>query len=268
MRMDEIGYNHKHDKSFLIDRPNGAGDWLLLAVKSKAVFRIDGQDVHAPKNSFIIYKPEYPEYYHADGCEYVDDWIHFGPDEDEEELMKALEIPLNTVVQIADIKQVSAIIRNMCYEQYSANKNRKQSVDLYFRLLLFKLNECIEAYNLASTVSENKYFEKLLWLRECIYRWPAREWSIDDMAAELSLSRSRLQHLYSDTFGVSISKDIVTSRLEKAKDFLKNPELPINEVAALVGYKPPSYFNKQFKAAFGITPTQFREDYLEKREKQ
>lgn len=38
MRMDEIGYNHKHDKTFLIDRPNGAGDWLLLAVKSKAVF--------------------------------------------------------------------------------------------------------------------------------------------------------------------------------------------------------------------------------------
>ena len=154
----------------------------------------------------------------------------------------------------------------MCYEQYSANKNRKESVDLYFRLLLFKLNECIEAYNLASTINENKYFEKLMWLRESIYRWPAREWNIDDMAAELSLSRSRLQHLYNDTFGVSISRDLTASRLEKAKDLLKNPELPVNEIAALVGYKPPSYFNKQFKAAFGITPTQFREGFLEKRD--
>ena len=266
MRMDEIGYNHKHDRTFLIARPNGAGDWLMLAIKSKSVFRIDGKDVHAPKNSFIIYTPEYPEYYHADNCEYIDDWIHFGPDEDELKLIRELDIPLNTVVQIADIKQVSSIIRNMCYEQYAANKNRKESVDLYFRLLLFKLNECIEAYNLASTINENKYFEKLMWLRESIYRWPAREWNIDDMAAELSLSRSRLQHLYNDTFGVSISRDLTASRLEKAKDLLKNPELPVNEIAALVGYKPPSYFNKQFKAAFGITPTQFREGFLEKRD--
>ena len=101
-----------------------------------------------------------------------------------------------------------------------------------------------------------------MWLRESIYRWPAREWTIDKMAAEISLSRSRLQHLYSDTFGVSISRDIITSRMEKAKDYLKNPELSINEISQLVGYSTPSYFNRQFKAAFGETPTQYRERYL------
>lgn len=264
--MDEIGYNHKHGNDFLIDRPNGAGDWLLLAVKTKGVFRIDGRDVHAPANSFIIYTPEYPEYYHADGDEYADDWIHFGPDEDEEQLIKELEIPLNKVVPVADITQVSSIIRNMCYEQYSANKNRKMTVDMYFRILLYKLNECAEAYNLASSVNESKYFEKLLWLRECIYRWPAREWSIDDMAEELSLSRSRLQHIYNDTFGVSISKDIIASRNDKARDLLKNPELSISEISSIVGYGNPSYFNRQFKSAFGMTPTEYRTEFLERHE--
>ncbi len=262
MRMDDIGYNHKHDKTFVIDRPNGAGDWLILAVKTKSVFRIEGEDVHAPANSFIIFTPEYPEYYHGDDGEYTDDWMHFFPDREEEELMRELEIPFNQIIPLNDIKQISLILRNMCYEQYSANRNRSKSIDLYFRLLMYKLNECIGEYTASGAVSESKYFEKMMWLRESIYRWPAREWTIDKMAAEISLSRSRLQHLYSDTFGVSISRDIITSRMEKAKDYLKNPELSINEISQLVGYSTPSYFNRQFKAAFGETPTQYRERYL------
>ncbi len=262
MRMDDIGYNHKHDQTFLIDRPDGAGDWLLLAVKTKSVFRIDGKDIYAPAGSFILFTPEYPEYYHGDKAEYIDDWMHFGPDPDEEELIRSLGIPLNRITPLSDIKQISAILRNMCYEHYSAHRNRKESVDLYFRLLLYKLNECIDTAGTASSLSESKYFEKMMWLRESIYRWPAREWTIDDMAAEISLSRSRLQHLYSDTFGVSISKDITASRMDKARDYLRNPELSINEIAVLVGYGTPSYFNRQFKAAFGETPSQYRERML------
>ncbi|MBR2284213.1 MAG: helix-turn-helix transcriptional regulator [Ruminococcus sp.] len=263
MRIDDIGYHHKHDSSFLISRPDGAGDWLFLVVKTKAVFRIDGVDIPVQPNAVIVYTPEYPQYYHADGGEYIDDWIHFGYDPEEEQLMHELGLPFNKVMPLSDITQVSNIVRNMCYEHYSANKNRKQTVDLYFRMLLYKLNEGVESYSVAGAVNESKYFEKLLWLRESIYRWPAREWNVDDMAEEISLSRSRLQHLYSDTFGVSISKDIITSRMDKAKDLLKNPELPVSRISAMVGYSNPSYFNKQFRNAFGITPSEFRQQFFE-----
>ena len=258
--MDEIGYNHRHDRSFLIDRPDGAGDWLLLIIKSPAYFRINGTDVRTPANSFIIYTPEYPEYYYPDSDEYIDDWIHFGPDDDELELMHSLEIPLNKPVELSDITDVSAIVRNMCYEQYSANKNRRQTVDLYFRLLLYKLNEKLLLSTDNSKVSESIYFEKLLWVRESIYRWPGRKWTVDEMAKELSLSRSRFQHLYTDTFGVSVSRDIITSRLDKSAELLKKSDMPVNEIAVLVGYTGTSYFVKQFKSFFGVTPAQYRKN--------
>ncbi|MBQ9898695.1 MAG: helix-turn-helix transcriptional regulator [Ruminococcus sp.] len=262
MRMDEIGYNHKHDKSFVIDRPEGVGDWLMLAVKTKSIFVIDGAETHAPSGSFIIYTPDFPQYYQADNTEYVDDWIHFGPDPEEEILMKKLGIPLNQIVSVADITGISAIIRDMCYEHYSANPNRKAVVDLYFRLMLYKINESMSVAKLGS-VSENMYFEKLLWIRESIYRWPARNWSIDDMAAELSLSRSRFQHLYSQTFGVSVSKDIITSRLDHAVDMLEKSDLSVNDIALAVGYSNSSYFIRQFRSVFDTTPVQYRADYWE-----
>lgn len=263
MRMDDIGYNHKHDSNFIIDRPDGAGDCLLLAIKTKSIFRENGELKHCLPNTIIIYTPEHPQYYGADGEEYANDWIHFGFSEQEEELISKLEIPLNEPFPVSDITQISNIIRNMCCEHYSANKNRRESVDLYFRLLLFKINECAEGRTFSGAVTENKYFESLLWLRESIYRWPAKDWNIDNMATEISLSRSRLQHLYTETFGVSISKDIISSRIEKAKDLLKNPELSVNDISTIVGYNNPSYFNRQFKTVYGKTPTQFRAEFLE-----
>lgn len=263
MRMDEIGYNHKHDRAFYIDRPNGTGDWLMLIIKSPACFRINGEDIHTPANSYIIYTPEYPQYYYPDGDIYYDDWIHFGPDEDEIALMYELNIPLNKPIPVSDITDVSAIVRNMCYEQYSENKNRIQSVNLYFRLLLYKLNEKTLLRFDAARVSVGPYFEKLLWVRESIYRWPSRDYTIDDMAKELSLSRSRFQHLYSETFGVSVNKDLINSRIDKASELLKSSSLSINSIASTVGYSSIQYFTRQFKNELGITPAQYRNKHKE-----
>lgn len=258
MRMDEIGYHHKHNRNFYIERPDGAGDWLLLIVKSPSVFRIDGMDYKLPANCFIIYTPEYPQYYRPDCEAYYDDWIHFYPDDEEQALIQQQQIPLNEPVPVSDISDISVIVRNMCLEHYSANKNRKASVDLYFRLLLYKLGEKVSARFETANNSETLYFEQLLWIRECIYRWPGRDWSIDEMAKELSLSRSRFQHLYTETFGISVNKDLITGRLEKATDLLRNSDLSVADIASRIGYHGVSYFLRQFKAAYDMTPAQYR----------
>lgn len=259
MRMDEIGYNHRHDRSFLIDRPNGAGDWLLLIVKSPAVFRINGTDVRTPANTFILYTPEYPEYYYPDCDEYYDDWIHFGPDNDELALIHTLEIPLNEPVTLADITDISAIAKNICYEQYSANRYRVQMVDLYFKALLYKIGEKIIRKTDNSKISDSVYFEKLLWIRESIYRWPGKNYSIDNIADELGLSRSRFQHLYTDTFGISVRKDLIKSRMEKAAELLKKSDLSVKDIGSMIGYENTSYFVKLFRNTFGMTPLQYRQ---------
>ncbi len=260
MHMDEIGYNHKHDETFRIDRPRGAGDWLCLIIKTKAIFRINGEDLHIPANSFIFFTPEYPQYYGADHAEYIDDWIHFWPDQSEITLMEQLRIPFNQVVSVSDTSHISHLVKYMCYEQYSSNKYRHESVDLHFRLMLYKMGEYLATPKKSQALGESPYVEQLLWLRESIYRWPARDWGVDDMAAALSLSRSRLQHLYTMTFGVSITKDILAARLERALNLLCDTDMSIAEIAVTAGYGNASYFNRQFRAAMGKTPTQFRQE--------
>lgn len=259
LRMDEIGYNHRHDKAFCIDRPDGTGDWLLLIVKTPAHFRIDGKDVKTPANSFIIFTPGTPQHYYPATDEYFDDWIHFGPDESEQALISELNIPLNVPVTLRDISDISNIAGNMCFEQYSENPFRQQEIDLYFRLLLYKIAEKMSFLRSETASSEKLYFEKLRWIRESIYRWPSRNYSIDDMAKELSLSRSRFQHLYTETFGVSVNKDVITSRMMRAAELLKTTGDSIKYIGAMVGYENTSYFVKLFGSYYGMTPMQYRQ---------
>ena len=58
--IDDIGYNHRHEKGFVIDRPDGTADWLLLIIKSPAVYRYDSKEVRMPANVLIIYTPGAP----------------------------------------------------------------------------------------------------------------------------------------------------------------------------------------------------------------
>lgn len=104
-----------------------------------------------------------------------------------------------------------------------------------------------------------------MWVRSRICRNSADDWNIDALAARFSLSRSRFQHLYSDTFGISIAKDIITARLTRAQELLTTTELSVGQIAEAVGFDNAPYFNRQFKAAFGETPLAYRKTYWAKK---
>ena len=82
------------------------------------------------------------------------------------------------------------------------------------------------------------------------------------MAKDLSLSRSRFQHLYSETFGTSVTKDIISSRLNKASELLITTDMPVKDIALMIGYgHNTSYFVKLFGSVYGISPGQYRKNH-------
>lgn len=259
MKIDAIGYNHRHDRSFCIDRPKGTESWLMLIIKTPAFFRSEGKDTRTPANSFIIYRPGSPQYYFPATNEYFDDWIHFYPDDEELSLLSELNIPLDRPTDIADTTDISSIVQNMCFENYSTNPYRQNTIDLYFRLMLYKISEKLRIMEHSPNKYETLYSERLSVIRKSIYRWPGRDYSIDDMAKELSLSRSRFQHLYTETFGVSVNKDVISSRLNKAAELLKTTDMSVKMVGVNVGYGNTSYFVKLFGSFYGMTPLQYRQ---------
>jgi AraC-like DNA-binding protein len=50
-------------------------------------------------------------------------------------------------------------------------------------------------------------------------------------------------------------------RMQDAKSILEATFLPIKQIAARVGGNDVSHFVRDFKKAYGMSPTQYREDY-------
>lgn len=258
MECSSIGYHHIHDKSFKNYRPTGSMNWLLLLIKSPAVFYIDGKELHVKANSYIIYSLDTPQHYTADGEDYIDDWLHFYPDEEEIQLFSKLLIPLNKPVYIENITAASAIIRNMCFEFYSAHQNKNEIVTLYFRMMLYKLHEQEKFRYYDTILTETKHMAKLLWIRESIFRWPEQEWCVDTLAKETDLSNSRFLHLYKEAFGSTMMQDVIDSRIQRCCELLKTTDLKISEIADVCGYSSMPHFTMLFRSKTGMTPQAYR----------
>lgn len=253
-----VGYHHIHDEKFAVDRPDGSGDWLLLIVKTPAVFRIEGEEIHTKAGTYIIFPLHAPLKYSADGGEYIDDWLHFFPDEEELRLFSELDILLNRPVHIGDTTAASAMMRNICFEFYSAHRNCNEIASLYFRMMLYKFNEQLVFHYSDTFLTETKYMHSLLWIRESIFRWPEQEWNADFFAAELGISRSRFQHLYTTAFGSTMMQDIIDSRIQRSCELLKSSKMKIEEIAENCGYSSVSHFVKLFREKTGVTPAAYR----------
>lgn len=82
--------------------------------------------------------------------------------------------------------------------------------------------------------------------------------TISDLALELKLSESHLQHLFKQETGVRLGRLLTEQRLQKAAELLVRTRLRIKEIAAAVGYEHASSFTRAFEQHFAQTPQVYR----------
>ena len=258
MELGTIGYNYSHDKDFVMDRPNGPGCWLMLLIKTPAAFTVNGKNINVKANSFIMFSPETPCKYRAEGDTYTDDWIYFGADETDRKYFEKLGIPVNEPVYLGDIEELSAIIHILSYEHYSASGYSLEIEKHYIEIFLLKLSRMIMTGTSISSRSFTERNHRMTQLRTTILTQPDKKMSIDEMAESMNMSRSRFQHLYKQMYGISVTKDITNGRMERAKRLLSSTDLTIEEIAVRCGYLTGYSFMHKFKAEIGKTPTEYR----------
>ena len=83
------------------------------------------------------------------------------------------------------------------------------------------------------------------------------------LAEEFHLSGQYISQLFKSEIGVNFLAYLTNIRMEKAKKLLLTTSLSIAEVSAQAGYGDYRVFTKVFKKTEGITPSQYRRDFLE-----
>ena len=84
------------------------------------------------------------------------------------------------------------------------------------------------------------------------------ELSIEDLAADMNLSRVQLYRKVKSITGSSPVELLRTARLNRGYQLLLTTDKTVSEVAYSVGFTAPSYFAKCFKEEFGHNPTEIK----------
>lgn len=83
--------------------------------------------------------------------------------------------------------------------------------------------------------------------------------SVPDLADRVGLSASHLSALFRREVGCGPAEYHARLRMSVARELLDTTLDPISAIARHVGYEDPFYFARQFRAAHGMTATQYRD---------
>jgi transcriptional regulator GlxA family with amidase domain len=86
----------------------------------------------------------------------------------------------------------------------------------------------------------------------------SRSWEVAELANLVNLSGSRLRHLFKQETGTTPAQYLKAVRLRKAGMLLRTTFMSVKEIAMTVGLTTASYFVREFRKSYGMTPTAYR----------
>ena len=251
------GISKVHPTGFMMSRPNGAGHYVILLIRSGGTYNIAGCEKIVPPGSAVILDPKIPYSYSNPKGQYIDDWLHF-TFEGENLISKKL-LPLNTFFQISDIEDPATLLGQVLFEMsYTKNTDiQRDNIDCLMNVLM---NHLYSAYTMQDDPRyKNPFYPQFQALRLSMQGGHFDDISMARKAESMSISVSYFQHLYKDFFGISYQKDVIDMRIEYAKQMVKTTDNKIELIAKLCGYSNEIHFYRQFKEITGMTPKQYKE---------
>jgi two-component system response regulator YesN len=86
--------------------------------------------------------------------------------------------------------------------------------------------------------------------------------SLQSVAERHHVSPEYLSRLYRSETGTTFIEYVTLTRIRKATELLLGSPLKIHEIAGQTGYSTQHYFSVVFKRVLGVTPAQYRKNYV------
>ena len=157
----------------------------------------------------------------------------------------------------AGILQIENVMENMIYSiVYQQDEDRINQVlmGILFQYLL-KYVTSLDKH------SDTNYNEVLIRSTMEYIHQNYRTATLSELADMLNQSVSGLSRLIKQKSGYSFKELLQRKRFQQAILLLCRTDIPVNDVIAAVGYENCSYFYRQFKEKYQISPKAYREQH-------
>ena len=137
----------------------------------------------------------------------------------------------------------------------SAASVTRLSEVMFIELLRVNLTDN-EAYDKIMSAFTDQKISRAIAL---IHADPIAGWTVESLASEIGMSRSRFAHRFKELLGMGPMAYLSEWRLQKSLSLLDTTQKTVQQIAGESGYQSAAAFSRAFSASFGISPTEYRQ---------
>ncbi len=164
------------------------------------------------------------------------------------------DIPINHKLHDAEITHcIKNIEKLMCSEEENAIFTLRSEILRVVRMISEKIET--DANRAVPSVARLNDIQKAMDYIKANYRAPI---CLEDMAKSAAMSPSYFSNLFKSISGMSPYNYLMTTRIERALERLKNTDDTVMDIALECGFTSITSFNKAFKKLVGVAPSAVR----------
>lgn len=128
-------------------------------------------------------------------------------------------------------------------------------------LLMLQMEELNLTYSSQTKIKKTEE-EKVYAAHEYIVKNHNQPISLTELARYSGTNEFTLKRGFKEIFGTTVFGFLSNLKMQEAQKMLMNPEMHINEISDITGYKNPQHFSAAFKRRFGKAPSELRKEIL------
>lgn len=163
------------------------------------------------------------------------------------------------ICSISNDRDMRFIFQHLFHEFISGDTYSEDVFCNYIQILCTYLIRGIECSSYVAPKKKKPFYD----IFPEVYKYIQNNFeslTLEQLAQVFHYERSYLGKCLSEVTGKTFSEIIACIKLEKAKSYLIETDLKIEEIALLSGYSSSDYFSHSFKREVGISPKKYRDE--------
>lgn len=238
---------------FVLKRSYGMPSYTFLHFFNSVDILIDGTMVHTRPHACVIYDIGTPQKF-ISTQPLTHDWIHFEGALDE--ILSSYGLECDKLYYPANADFITDIVKEMEFEFSSEKRFSERLIRMKAEELFMKLSRACSDESMTAIDTDTD--ERFRLLRGEVFSNLKNQWTVEQMAKRVGLSKSRFYTIYKSIYGSTPVDDLIRARIDSAKNALLFSKRSILDISESLGYNNLTHFMRQFKALTGTTPDQYR----------
>lgn len=173
-------------------------------------------------------------------------------------LQNTFNIPLEVLLMLSEILSTYEASLNDITEDNIYNE--LSSLNTLSKIHSWVSNICLKAHSLIKGTRKNSHIKFVENAKKVIYEnYQNPLFGLDDVCEKIYVSPAYFSTTFKKETGQSFVQYLTNTRLEKAKELLKNTDDKTYQIAEQVGFSEQNYFSFCFKKNVGLSPSQYRQ---------